>query len=174
MWSAEGNYEILRGQKVILCTTENMAALKVFVLLAVIGSLSLALQLPFSKDTYIPRRIGRQVPSPQCQQDYLDLTSNGCFTLFGDGSTGITAESAKQFCRDGCSSTLDGLFKKLIADCGDFAKVSVTVSVRHPHRKWLCTVSITTCASRRVNQLVLTQTNACSARITATVVFTHS
>ena len=101
---------------------ENMAALKVVVLLAVIGSVSLALQLPFSKGTF--SRIRRQVPSTQCYQDYLDLSSNECFTLFGDGSTTVTVEDARQFCRDGCAATLDGLFKKLIADCGEFARVS--------------------------------------------------
>ena len=101
---------------------ENMAALKVAVLLAVLGSVSLALQLPFSKGTF--SRIRRQLPSPQCQQDYLDLSSNGCFTLFGEGSTSVTVENARQFCRDGCPATLDGLFKKLISDCGEFARVS--------------------------------------------------
>ena len=101
-----------------------MAALKVFVLLAVIGSLSLALKLPFSKDTYLPSRVKRQLPSSECQQDYGELTTNECFAFFGDGTTPITVEDAKQFCREGCSSTLDGLFKKLIKDCGEFAKVS--------------------------------------------------
>ena len=101
---------------------ENMAALKVVVLLAVIGSVSLALQLPFSKGTF--SRIRRQVPSPQCQQDYLALSSNECFSLFGDEGTSVTVENARQFCRDGCAATLDGLFKKLIADCGEFDRVS--------------------------------------------------
>ena len=101
---------------------ENMAALRVAVLLAVIGSVSLALQLPFSKGSF--SRIRRQLPSPQCQQDYVDLSSNRCFNMFGEGTTTVTVEDARQFCRDGCAATLDGLFKKLIADCGEFARVS--------------------------------------------------
>ena len=101
---------------------ENMAALKVVVLLAVIGSVSLALQLPFSKGTF--SRIRRQVPSLQCQKDYLDLSSNRCFNLFSDVPISVTVENTRQFCEDGCAATLDGLFKKLIADCGDFGVVS--------------------------------------------------
>lgn len=100
---------------------ENMAALKVAVLLAVLGSVSLALQLPFSKGTF--SRIRRQIPSAQCQDDFSKLTSNRCFTLFGEGAT-PTVENARQFCEDGCATTLDGLFKKIFDDCGELAKVS--------------------------------------------------
>ena len=129
-----------------------MAALKVAVLLAVLGSVSLALQLPFSKGTF--SRIRRQLPSPQCQQDYLDLTSNGCFALFGGGSTTVTVEDAKQFCRDGCATTLDGIFKKLISDCGEFARVSELAThsvspILARYFQWLAS------ATRRESQIVL-------------------
>ena len=111
-----------------------MAALKVVVLLTVIGSFSLALKLPFTKDAL--SRMRRQLPSPQCQTDFTSLTTSACFSFFGEGATTITAEDAKQFCDQGCSDTLKGLFKKLIADCGDFASVSTKVSDIHTV-KWL-------------------------------------
>ena len=122
-------YDRIRGETPVHESnemSENMAALKVAVLLAVLGSVSLALQMPFSKGTF--SRIRRQLPSPQCQQDYLDLSSNGCFTLLGEGTTVVTVEHAKQFCKDGCSTTLDGFFKKIIADCGQYAGVSELLS----------------------------------------------
>ena len=102
---------------------ENMAALKVVVLLAVIGSSSFA--LPFSKD--VLSRMKRQAPSPQCQADFLSLTSNACFSMYGEGRQ-IMKANAKQFCAQGCDDTLTTLFKKLIADCGSFASVSAEVS----------------------------------------------
>ena len=103
-----------------------MAALKVVVLLAVIGSSSFA--LPFSKD--VLSRMKRQAPSPQCQADLLSLTSNACFSMFGEGRQ-VTKANAKQFCAQGCVDTLTTLFKKLTADCGSFASVSAEVSRIH-------------------------------------------
>lgn len=100
-----------------------MAALKVVVLLAVIGSSSLA--LPFSKDALA--RMQRQVPSSQCQADFRTLTSNACFSMFGEGAQ-VTKENAKQFCDNRCGDTLTTLFKKVIADCGAFAGVSAKIS----------------------------------------------
>ena len=99
-----------------------MAALKVVVLLAVIGSSSLA--LPFSEEAL--SRMKRQAPSPQCQADFFALSSDACFSLFGEG-TDVTVENAKQFCEDGCSDKLKSLFNKLIADCGSFAGVSANL-----------------------------------------------